>query len=97
MTKEDQIIEMIGEVAVQATQQNIDLEQRLTFKIDGVERRLEARIDALDVKMDKMRDENLAFHDEIVGYLKRAEQERVFTSEHLKRLDREVEELRRVR
>ncbi len=96
MIKEGDIIEMIGAVAVQATQQVLDVEDRLTAridevetnltaKIDDVEVRLSARIEAIDLRltdveqrltteMQLFRNDNLNFHDEIVGYLKRAEQ-----------------------
>ncbi len=116
---------MIGEVAVQATQQVIDVEERLGARIDKIDVRLdkvdvrldkvEQRLDRVEVKLDKldekidhvetslkgemreMRNDNATFHDEIVGYLKRAEQEQVFTSQHLHRLDEQVAELQRAR
>ncbi len=118
MSKEDKIVEMIGEVAVQATQQVLDFEQRLGARIEGVDSKvdslgrkidfLDKKVNALDEKIDKVeeslqdemreiRNENANFHDEIVGYLKRAEQEHVFTSEHLRRHDEQIAELQRRR
>ncbi len=119
MSKEDEIIELIGEVAVQSTQHVLDSEQRLetridsveqklTTQIDVVEQRLDFKINKLDAKIDRvesslrsemqeMRNENATFHDEIIGYLKRAEQERLFMSEHLRRHDVQIAELQRAR
>ena len=87
MTKGDHIIELMGEMAVQATQQIIDSEKKLLAEIT----RLDIKIDRVETNIKKemrdLRSENSKFHDEIVGFLKRAEQERHFMSEHLKNHD----------
>lgn len=87
MTKGDHVIELIGEMAVQSTQQVIDSEKKLLTEIS----RLDTKIDRVETNLKKemqgLRNENSKFHDEIIGYLKRAEQERHFMSEHLKNHD----------
>lgn len=94
------IIEMIGDVAVQATQQVLELGERMDARflvVDSrfleIEQRLGGRMDSLEHEMREMKNQNATFHDELVGYLRRAEQERAFTSVHLKRHDEQIAEL----
>lgn len=84
------------------------MEGRLRTEIKGVEKSLRAelgsRVSRLDTKIDnlgeslrqdmrELRNENATFHDEIVGFLRRAEQEPLFTSEHLRRHDEQIADL----
>lgn len=101
------MLELIAAVAEQATERDFQIRDELRgeiklginglraeilFKLDD---KINGLRDELRTEMRELRNDNVTFHDEIIGYLKRAEQEREFMSLHLQRHDKQIAELGR--
>ena len=68
-----------------------DFRQELKAEIGGLRNELYEVRSELKEDLAVFRRENMILMDQIIGFLKRAEEERAFMSAHLKRLDEKVE------
>lgn len=73
----------------------ISLETRLNGRINTLETRLDGRMDRLEERFAEYRDEVLIALDKQMVILQRLDQERVFTIEWVKRLEGEIEKIKR--